>query len=90
MSDRQAKNQADSRWQLTVVGEGSAVLELFTGEDQSLLVRGDTLLVLDLRLDVVDGVGRLDLKGDGLSGEPVRQRLRNRAYLPPIARAHTS
>lgn len=28
-----------------VVGEGAAVLELLAGEDQSLLVRGDTLLV---------------------------------------------
>ena len=61
MSDRQPENQADSRWQLTVVGEGSAVLELFTGEDQSLLVRGDTLLVLDLGFDIVDSVGGLHL-----------------------------
>ena len=43
--------------QLTVVREGSAVLELLSGEDQSLLVWGDAFLVLDLRLDVVDGVG---------------------------------
>jgi hypothetical protein len=28
-----------------VVGEGAAVLELLAGEDQALLVRGDTLLV---------------------------------------------
>ena len=34
-----------------VVGQGPAVLELLSGEDQSLLVRGDTLLVLDLGLD---------------------------------------
>jgi hypothetical protein len=33
------------------------------------LVRGDALLVLDLGLDVVDGVGGLDLKGDGLARE---------------------
>ena len=38
-------------------------LELFAGEDQALLVRRDSLLVLDLRFDVVDDVGRLDLKG---------------------------
>jgi len=42
---------------------------LLTGEDESLLVRGDTFFVLDLSLDVFDGVRWLDIKGDGLSGE---------------------
>ena len=51
-----------------VVGESPSVLELLTGEDKPLLVRRDALLVLDLSLDVLDGVGGLDLKGDGLSG----------------------
>ena len=50
-----------------VVGEGAAVLELLAGEDQALLVRRDALLVLDLRLDVVDRVARLDLEGDRLA-----------------------
>ena len=52
-----------------VVGEGPSVLELLASEDQPLLVRGDALLVLDLGLDVLDGVGGLDLKGDGLASE---------------------
>ena len=52
-----------------VVRESAAVLELLASEDQALLVRGDALLVLDLGLDVVDGVGRLDLEGDGLAGD---------------------
>ena len=47
-----------------VVGQGATVLELLSGEDQTLLVRGNALLVLDLRLDIVDGVGGLHLKGD--------------------------
>jgi hypothetical protein len=50
-----------------VVGKGTAILELLSGEDQALLVWGNALLVLDLGLDVVDGVGGLDLKGDGLA-----------------------
>ena len=41
---------------LTVVGEGSTILELFTSEDQSLLVRRNAFLVLDFGLDVVDSV----------------------------------
>lgn len=52
-----------------VVGEGSAILKLLSGKDQALLVRRDTLLILNLRLDIVDGIRRLDLKGNGLSGE---------------------
>ena len=33
------------------------------------------LLILNLRLDVVDGVGRLDLKGDGLPGHSLHEDL---------------
>lgn len=50
-----------------VIRKGTAVLELLSSKDQTLLVRGDSLLVLDLALDVVDGVARLDLKSDGLA-----------------------
>jgi hypothetical protein len=58
-----------------VVRKGSAVLELLTGEDKSLLVRGNSLLVLDLGLDVVDGVGRLHLEGDSLTGKGLDKNL---------------
>ena len=58
-----------------VVGEGPAVLELLASKDQPLLVRGDALLVLDLGLDVLDGVGGLDLKGDGLASESLDEDL---------------
>ena len=47
-----------------VVRQGAAVLQLLAGEDQTLLIRWDDLLVLDLGLDVVDGVRRLDIEGD--------------------------
>merc|ERR1711896_71751 len=46
-----------------VVGQSPAILELLASEDQPLLVRGDALLVLDLGLDILDGVGGLNLKG---------------------------
>lgn len=64
-----------------VVGEGAAILELLAGEDQALLVRRDALLVLDLGLDVVDGVRGLDLQGDGLA----RQGLHEAAWVSVIA-----
>jgi hypothetical protein len=51
-----------------VVGKGTAILKLLAGEDQALLVWGNALLVLNLRLDVVNGIGRLDFQGDGLAG----------------------
>ncbi len=50
-----------------VVRKGATVLELLSGEDQSLLVWGNALLVLDLGLDIVDRIGGLDLEGDGLA-----------------------
>ena len=52
-----------------VVGQGTAILQLLTRENQALLVRRDTLLVLDLALNIVDSVARLDLEGDGLAGD---------------------
>ena len=39
-----------------VVGQGAAVFELLAGEDQTLLVGWDALLVLDLALDIVDRI----------------------------------
>merc|ERR1719362_2498507 len=58
-----------------VVGESSSVLQLLTSEDQSLLIWGDSLLVLDLGLDVLNGVGWFDLKGDGLASQGLDEDL---------------
>ena len=40
-----------------VVGQSTPILQLFAGEDESLLVRGNALLVLDLLLDPLNRVG---------------------------------
>jgi hypothetical protein len=45
-----------------VVAQSAAILELLSGEDETLLIWGDSFLVLDLGLDVVNGVRRLDIK----------------------------
>jgi len=50
-----------------VIGEGASILELLTSEDETLLIRGDSFLVLDLRLDVVDGVRGLNIEGDSFT-----------------------
>merc|ERR1711902_312578 len=44
-----------------VVRESPSILELLSSEDQPLLVWGDSLLVLDLGLDVLNAVRGLDL-----------------------------
>ena len=58
-----------------VVSKSAAVLKLLAGEDQTLLIRGDALLILDLLLDVVDGVTRLNLEGDGLASQSLNEDL---------------
>ena len=58
-----------------VVRKSASVLELLASEDQSLLVRGDSFLVLDLLLHGLDGVGALDLKGDGLASQSLHENL---------------
>ena len=72
----QTKNQVQSRLLLdVVVAQGASIFELFTGEDETLLIRGDSLLVLDFGLDIVDGVGGLDIQGDGFTGEGFHENL---------------
>merc|ERR1712100_212646 len=66
-STSQPQHQVERRLLLdVVVGQRPAVLQLLASEDQPLLVRWDALLVLDLGLDVLDGVRALDLQRDGL------------------------
>ena len=47
-----------------VVRKGPAVLKLLAGEDETLLVRGNAFLVLDLAFNVINSVARLDFEGN--------------------------
>merc|ERR1711923_412551 len=58
-----------------VVREGSSILKLLSSEDQPLLVWGDSFLVLDLSLDVLNGVGWLYLESDGLASQGLDEDL---------------
>ena len=58
-----------------VVGEGSLIVQLLATEDQSLLIRGNTLLVLNLGLHSVDCVTLLDLKSDSFAGKGLDEYL---------------
>merc|ERR1711943_72319 len=72
----ESKDEMEGRFLLDVVIlEGSAVLELLTGEDKSLLIWGNSFLVLDLGLHVLDGIGLLNVESDGLSGKGLNEDL---------------
>ena len=58
-----------------VVRESAAILELLAGEDQTLLIGRDALLVLNLGFHVVDGVRGLNLEGDSLAREGLNEDL---------------
>merc|ERR1712139_105203 len=75
-SSTKAEHKVKGRFLLDVVVlQGTTILELLAGEDETLLVWRNALLVLDLGLDGVDGVAGLDLEGDGLSSEGLYEDL---------------
>ena len=72
----QTKYEVQGRLLLNVViAQRAAILKLLASEDQALLVRRNALLVLDLRLDVLDRVGRLDLERNRLSCQGLNENL---------------
>ena len=52
------------------------------------MVWGNALLVLDLALHIVDGVGRLDLKGDGLARQGLNEAVAIYALVAVPSFAH--
>ena len=64
-----------------VVAQSAAILELFPGENETLLVWRDAFLVLDLGLHVFNSIAGLDFEGDSLSGKCLHKDLHFRASL---------
>jgi len=58
-----------------VVSQGATVFQLLASEDKSLLIRGNSFLVLDLLLHVFDGIGAFNLEGNCLAGEGLDEDL---------------
>ena len=58
-----------------VIGKGSSIFKLFPGENQPLLIRRNALLVLNLGLDIIDGVTGLDFQCNGLSRQGLDEDL---------------
>merc|ERR1719367_1769063 len=72
----QSKNKMESAFLLDVIiGQCSSIFKLLSSEDQSLLVWRNSFLVLDLGLDVFNGVRRFNLQGDGLTSESLDEDL---------------
>jgi len=58
-----------------VVGESSSIFQLLSCKDESLLIGRDTFFILDLSLDVLNGVRRLNIKSDGLASKSLNEDL---------------
>merc|ERR1711962_1971525 len=52
-----------------VVTQCATIFQLLTSKDQTLLIWWDSFFVLDLGLDVINGVTGLNLKSDGLASQ---------------------
>ena len=62
-----------------IVRKSATIFELLSSEDKTLLIWGDTLLVLDLGLNVLNGVRGLDIKSDGLTSKSLNEDLHTTA-----------
>jgi len=72
----QTENEMERRLLLDVViTESPSILELLSGKDETLLVGGNSFLVLNFGLYVVDGVRGLHLEGDRLPREGFDENL---------------
>ncbi len=76
VSSPKSEDQVESGLFLdVVVAQSPAILKLLSSENQSLLVWGNSFLVLNLLLHVLDGIRALHLEGDGLSSEGLYEYL---------------
>jgi len=75
-STSESQDKVKGRFLLDVVVlESTAILKLLTGEDKSLLIWGNTFLILDLSLDSFDGVSLFDFESDSLSCEGLHENM---------------
>jgi hypothetical protein len=75
-STSQSENKVKSRFLLNIViAQSASILKLLSGKDKTLLIRGDSFLILNLGLDVVNGVAWFDIKSDGLTSQGLYKNL---------------
>src|SRR5690606_33743055 len=79
---RRQQNQVESALLLDIViSKRAPVFQQHSSEDQALLERRDAFLVLNLRLQGVDRIARLYLKGNGLAGQGLDEDLHRTSRL---------
>jgi len=76
MPSAQTQHQVQRRFLLNVViAQRATILKLFARKDEALLIGRDSFLVLNLGLDIINRIRRLNIQGDGLSGERLDKNL---------------
>jgi len=58
-----------------VIRQCSPILQLFASEDQSLLVRGNSFLILDFRFHIINRIGGFHFQRDGFSSQGFHENL---------------
>ena len=58
-----------------VIRQSTTILQLLPSKDQALLIRGNTLLILNLLLDIVNGIGRFNLESNRLARQSLHKDL---------------
>ena len=75
-SSSQSEDQVKGWFLLNVVvRKGSSVFELLSSEDESLLIGGNTFLILNFSLHILNGVWGLNVKSNSLSSEGLNEDL---------------
>ncbi len=57
-----------------IIRQCASIFELFSSEDQTLLVRWDSFLILNFGLHIIDCIRWLDIKRDGLTCKSNRRQ----------------
>merc|ERR1711957_238866 len=69
-SSSETEDQMKSGFLLdVVVAQGTSVFQLLSSKDRSLLVWRNSFLILNLGLDIINGIGWLNIQSDSLSSE---------------------
>jgi len=58
-----------------VVRQGPAIFQLLSSKDETLLIWGNALLILNFGFDILNGIRRFDLKGDSLTSQSLHKNL---------------
>jgi len=75
-----SQNQVKSALLLdVVVGESAIVFKLFASENEALLIRGNSFLVLNLGFDIVNGVRAFNFESDCFASECLDKDLHSAA-----------